>query len=126
MRVRFGVGALIAGLPAICLGAGAGVAVAVLPAASASVSAAVSCNPKTDFEYLNRNYAGVWSNWCGEGRVHPLTIIQVRDSTYPYHRVWFRNASGGAWCAWGPKDRPVPPAFRQPATVLISANTASC
>lgn len=100
--------------------------IAAAPSAGAA-PAAGSCYPKTDYEVLNYGGAGWWHNWCGTGVRYPGTVFEVRDASYPYHRVWVHDWYGRAWCAWGPGDRRVPWAMAvYPKNVLISSNTSPC
>lgn len=100
--------------------------IAVTPA-GATVTAASTCSPKTDYT----DASDTWTNWCGTGYRYPGVVYEVRDASAPYHRIWFHNSAGQAWCAWGPYDQTVPYAFNgvnqySLTNVLISDNTNSC
>jgi len=124
------------------------VAVAVVAAAGLAFAAtrpavadASSCSVKTDIN-IGQGGTRFWTNWCGLGD-HALNttgesrltaLNEVRDATFPLHRVWLHGyldpISGQMqpWtmCIYSHSDVTVPGYRVLVGDVLVSANTHPC
>jgi hypothetical protein len=123
MHMRRGITGLVAAATTAASLAG-GIAAAKQPAAATTVTS--SCSPKTDYEIATS--AGTsWHNVCGIGTWNITSVIEVRDASYPLHRIWIHASGGATWCAYGTNDQDVPgyeSAYGY--NLQVSANTSPC